>query len=311
MKHGFFGRVLTSFLLIGAGVMFLLNLLGVVDLDIGELFRTYWPAILIYFGLIQLMSSGGRGGSFIGALLLIFVGGYLLARNMGYVVLSPTEVFPFLIPVVLIAGGLHLLVKPRSRESRKSKVEMPPPPPDLFDAPPAYHPEMKSPLDSIFDEMEQKEEAQKKQTEAGQKYGDSHHDYGHTPKGKGAVVEKSGFIGDVHIGQDYFQLAPMNISHFIGDTVIDLTKAQIPYGETRINVSSFIGDVKIFVPDDMDIGIVAESSAFIGDLKVLNQKQGGFMSSLSAESSYYGEASKKVKLVVSVFVGDIKVNLVG
>lgn len=312
MKHGFFGRLLTSILLIGAGVIFLLNLLGVVYLDIGELVRTYWPAILIYFGLIQFVGSGVRGGSFIGALVLMLVGGYLLARNMGYVMLSPREMFPYLIPVVLIAGGLHLLLKPRLRGPRQPKVDMPPPPPpNPFDAPPAYHPEMKSPLDSIFDTMEQKEEAKKKQAGSGPKFADSSHYYEHTAEHQGPVVQKSGFIGDVHVGQDYFQLAPMNISHFIGDTVIDLTKAQIPYGETRINVSAFIGDVKIFVPDDMDIGVVAESSAFIGDLKLFNQKQGGFMSSLTAESSYYGEASKKVKLVVSVFIGDIKVNMVG
>ena len=29
----------------------------------------------------------------------------------------------------------------------------------------------------------------------------------------------------------------MNISHFIGDTVLDLTKAQIPAGETRLHIS--------------------------------------------------------------------------
>ncbi|MNJ47701.1 hypothetical protein D3C77_428680 [compost metagenome] len=103
----------------------------------------------------------------------------------------------------------------------------------------------------------------------------------------------------------------MNISHFVGDTIIDLTKAQIPYGETKINVSAFIGDVKVFIPEDMDIGITATSSALIGDLKVLSQKRGGFMSNVNAESPHYGEAGKRIKLVVSVFVGDVKVNMVG
>ncbi|MNI82249.1 hypothetical protein D3C73_1389400 [compost metagenome] len=69
--------------------------------------------------------------------------------------------------------------------------------------------------------------------------------------------------------------------------------------------------MKVFIPDDMDLGIVANSNAFIGDLKVLNQKEGGFMSSVQVQSPHYGEASKKVKLVVSVFIGDVKVNMVG
>ena len=63
----------------------------------------------------------------------------------------------------------------------------------------------------------------------------------------------------------------MNISAFIGDTVIDLTKAQIPYGETKINISSFIGDVKVFVPEDMDLGVTVTTNSFIGDMSLLNQ----------------------------------------
>ncbi|MCK9911716.1 cell wall-active antibiotics response protein LiaF, partial [Microbacteriaceae bacterium K1510] len=83
------------------------------------------------------------------------------------------------------------------------------------------------------------------------------------------------FIGDIHLGHDYWDLVPLNISHFIGDTVIDLTRANIAPGETRITVSSFIGDVKVFLPTDSDIGIQVVSSAFIGDSKVLGRKEGG------------------------------------
>ncbi|MMZ71248.1 hypothetical protein D1872_345520 [compost metagenome] len=61
----------------------------------------------------------------------------------------------------------------------------------------------------------------------------------------------------------------------------------------------------------MDIGISAESSAFIGDLKVLNEKRGGFMTNVQVRSPHYSETSKRVKLVVSVFIGDVKVNMVG
>lgn len=78
------------------------------------------------------------------------------------------------------------------------------------------------------------------------------------------------------MGKEVFTLKPMNISSFIGDTVIDLTKAQIPYGETKIVISHFIGDVKIFVPEDMDLGISLTSSSFLGDMKLLGTKRGGF-----------------------------------
>jgi len=315
MRNGLFGRLIGGMVLVGIGGVFLLNQLGVTDFSIGEMFATYWPLFLILGGLANLTNGGWRGGNFIGSVVLLLIGGYFLARNLNFIDLSPGDFFRFFFPVILIIGGLFVIFKPCDPDRRKRRDDFPPPPmPPLDPPPPTFHPEMESPLDSIFGSMEkekEKEEAAKQEKSRFSSPNFGHHQQDSGLGGHGPVIQKSGFIGDVHLGQDYFQLKPMNISHFIGDTIIDLTKAQIPYGETKINVSSFIGDVKVFIPDDMDIGIVATSSAFIGDLKVLTQKQGGFMSSVTAESPYYGEASKRIKLIVSVFVGDVKVNMVG
>ena len=125
------------------------------------------------------------------------------------------------------------------------------------------------------------------------------------------VQTRSGFIGDIHLGSDYWELKPMNISHFIGDTVLDLTKAQIPLGETRITISSFIGDVKVFIPNDYEVGIHVVSSAFLGDASVLERKEGGLFKNMNVESPYYHETDKKIRLVVSTFIGDVRVTKVG
>jgi len=121
----------------------------------------------------------------------------------------------------------------------------------------------------------------------------------------------SNFIGDIHIGQDYWELKPLNISHFIGDTVIDLTKAQIAPGETSIHVSSFIGDVKVFVPNDYEIGIQIVSSAFLGDVNALDRKEGGLFKNVDVETPFFQETDKRIKLVVSTFIGDVRVTKVG
>ncbi|MNJ52454.1 hypothetical protein D3C77_477890 [compost metagenome] len=240
---------------------------------------------------------------------------YFLGRNLGYVDIDAGHFFKLFIPVMLIIGGLSVLFKPRGSRRNKEEILPPTPPPPVgpYDASmnPDFHPEMESPLDQIFGTSSKQgyTDNEEKTKHDKQKF-DSYNKYGTNPN-KAAVINKSGFIGDVHLGQDYFQLRPMNISHFIGDTIIDLTKAQIPYGETKINVSAFIGDVKVFIPEDMDLGITATSSALIGDLKVLSEKRGGFMSNITAQSPHYGEAGKQIKLVVSVLVGDVKVNMVG
>lgn len=122
---------------------------------------------------------------------------------------------------------------------------------------------------------------------------------------------RSGFIGDIHIGGDYWELRPLNVSLFIGDTVLDLTKAQIPYGETRINVSSFIGDVKVFVPNDYELGINVTANTFIGDTRVLERKESGMFKNVVVETPWYHESDKRIKLVVSSFIGDVRVIKVG
>ncbi len=122
---------------------------------------------------------------------------------------------------------------------------------------------------------------------------------------------RSGFIGDIHIGEDYWELKPLNISHFIGDTVLDLTKAHVPETETKIHISSFIGDVKVYVPNDYDIAVQVVSNAFIGDAKVLGQREGGIFTNVNIETPYYHEAEKRIKIIVSTFIGDVRVTKVG
>lgn len=125
------------------------------------------------------------------------------------------------------------------------------------------------------------------------------------------VLHRAGFIGDLYLGQDDWELKPMNVSHFIGDTVIDLTRAIIPYGETRIDIAAFIGDVKLFIPDDMDVELCVTSSVFLGELNVLDRNENGFCKSMKLESPYYYEAEKKLRVNVSMFLGDVVVKKVG
>ncbi|TVX92142.1 cell wall-active antibiotics response protein LiaF [Paenibacillus agilis] len=130
-------------------------------------------------------------------------------------------------------------------------------------------------------------------------------------KKKKDEIEKSCFIGDIHLGHDYWELRPSSLANFIGDTIIDLTKAQVPYGKTSINVSSFIGDVKVYVPNDIELGVFVSSHSFLGDMKVFDQKYSGFMRDLEAKTPFFHESSKKVLIEVNSFIGDVKVIRVG
>ncbi|MEW4368833.1 cell wall-active antibiotics response protein LiaF [Paenibacillus kandeliae] len=151
----------------------------------------------------------------------------------------------------------------------------------------------------------------KQQHKHGHHAGDRfHHRYQQQAYG-GDVENRSNFIGDVHIGKDYFELKPLNISHFIGDTMLDLTKAQIPYGVTKINVSAFIGDVKVFIPSGVEVSFKAQGNSFIGNMDIMNRSIDGMMNQLSGETGEDESTGKRVEIAVSVFIGDIRINRVG
>ena len=328
--------------LIAIGALILFRQLG-YDIDIGYLFRTYWPVFLIWWGVKGLTEIRRNGGyAAIGPVIVLAIGGFFLARNLGLIGYSLGEFIRYLIPILLIGGGLYVLIGPGHRDRKHHGNVTPPPPPEK-----PYEPlspqdlEMPSSFDEEFEKtfgkskqepasgkhQSSQSKAEKHQNINDEHYGNSHknnqpsgdtkfdgfghyHNYGYE-EGYGKTFNKSTFIGDFHMGKEVFSLKPMNISSFIGDTVIDLTKAQIPYGETKIVISHFIGDVKVFVPEDMDLGISLTTNSFIGDMKLLDHKRGGFMGSAQEETPHYMEAGKKVRIIVSVFIGDVKVNKVG
>ncbi|NUU63761.1 cell wall-active antibiotics response protein LiaF [Paenibacillus agri] len=152
---------------------------------------------------------------------------------------------------------------------------------------------------------------QERQERHARRHGEWDEEYDHHHHGSKDSTNRSAFIGDIHMGRDHFQLKHTNISQFIGDTVIDLTNAQIAYGETKINISAFVGDIKVFIPDDMDLGVSVNSSSFIGDMQVLDESRSGFMSNVQFKTPYYKERGKKVRITVSAFIGDVKVKSVG
>ncbi|BFH64566.1 MULTISPECIES: cell wall-active antibiotics response protein LiaF [Paenibacillus] len=363
MKKRWVDQLLGGVILIGIGVIFLLNQLGVIDVSLGYLIGHYWPVILIVLGLKELLK--GRK-SFVGAAVLLLIGTFFLGRNEGWIWASPGSFFKILIPAILILAGLYVIFKPHDRT--------PPTPPsgkrrDV--EPPAFTPEppepedltAKSTLDQQFEEKfgipftEKKQSGhqsfhseddmddddfdpdddgikdkykdyKKKYKQQKKYYQQMRHEWkqerrhgqhweeqdGGVHEGHyydGGKINRSSFIGDIHLGRDHFQLKPTNLSQFIGDTVLDLTNAHIPFGETKINISAFIGDIKVYIPDDTDLGISVNSSSFIGDMSILNESRSGFMSSLQTRTPYYKEARKKIRINVSAFIGDIKVNKVG
>lgn len=116
------------------------------------------------------------------------------------------------------------------------------------------------------------------------------------------------WIGDIHYTGEAFELNDLMIWNGIGDVRLDLTKAMIPEGETVIIVQGMICQINFFVPDDLAVTIVA--SSFVGEVSLFHEKQDGLNQQLSVATKGYKQAPRRVKLVLSSVIGEVKVRAV-
>lgn len=312
MRNDFWGKSIGGLFLIGIGVLFLLNQTDVIDVDLRFIFSNFWPLILVFIGLKGLADSrrygDGRGGGSLWAFIMIGLGLVFLNNNFRWLPsVGMDELFKFGIPILLIVIGIRIMFRPRSREAYKPRDwepysykerESSPEPGPKVDAKPYAEQDWK-------DWKKSWKQDWKNDWKEGYKHG-SHHRHG-----AHGAENRSSFIGDVRIGGEYWELKPLNVSQFIGDTEIDLTRANIPFGETTINVSAFIGDLKVYVPNDVQLDVSVRASSFLGDISVFDRYEGGLFRSVNAESPHYYEADKRIRINVSSFIGDVRVKRVG
>lgn len=113
--------ILLGLVVIALGIVWLLRNLGVVEVDIGDLFATYWPVLLLVWGidaLVSAMSSPARqerrpagvlSGTGLLGLILIVLGLVILGRNMGLYWVDLSALWRVFWPAVIILLGWGLI----------------------------------------------------------------------------------------------------------------------------------------------------------------------------------------------------------
>jgi hypothetical protein len=86
---------------------------------------------------------------------------------------------------------------------------------------------------------------------------------------------------------------PLGTLAIMGDVVLDLRGAEVPQGEVAITATAVMGDVKIYVPDGVDVQL--SGIAVMGDKKVM------------VRAAPAGQPAPKVVVRATVIMGDVKV----
>lgn len=120
-----------------------------------------------------------------------------------------------------------------------------------------------------------------------------------------AVQQK--FVGDIR-RDGVWNVTDEEMWLFVGDIKLDLTRAKIPAGETRLRIFSFVGDVDVLLP--AGVGISLSAQGFLTEAKLFGQKRESFFAPIHFSSDDYEVAERKIRLEVVHFVGDVELRRV-
>lgn len=203
---------LLALLIIAVGLVWLLNNLGYTHLDLGELFRTYWPVLLVVWG-IEILGSGipnknrkiAGTSALITGLILVVLGLVIVARNLGYLDYDFSQLWGVFWAVLLILLGVVILRRPSTEPGRT----------------------------------------------------------------------RLAFMGGLEMKNPGWRLSPGGWTTIMGGIELDLTVAEIPPGETILNLTAVLGGIDIRIP--RNLGVDCQGTAILGGLDFFRQSDGGIV----------------------------------
>jgi lia operon protein LiaF len=119
-------------------------------------------------------------------------------------------------------------------------------------------------------------------------------------------IFKNSWFGSQKTPQQAYEWDDINIVAGVGDTVVDFSYTVLPKGEAVIFIRNIVGNIKIFVPYDIEVNIHHTSLAGAADLLEYKQDR-SFNQQLVVKTPGYDQADQKIKIFTSMLIGDIEV----
>lgn len=116
-------------------------------------------------------------------------------------------------------------------------------------------------------------------------------------------------VGEVRRGGESWYVEDTSVKHGVGEIHYDLTRAVIPDKEVYFHIVSGIGEVTIYVPKDLPIQVYCNVK--VGNISIADHATNGISRTLEFISPNYHETERKLKLYVSLGIGDITVRQIG
>lgn len=115
-------------------------------------------------------------------------------------------------------------------------------------------------------------------------------------------------IGSYKYNKQNWKVEPLYLTNLAGDFYFDFTKTFIPEAKTPITIHAIVGDVYIFMPDNVDFKV--EASVKAGDIKVFDQRVNGINRSLLYETNNFQTAKRKIHFILNLKAGSVRVDCI-
>ena len=116
------------------------------------------------------------------------------------------------------------------------------------------------------------------------------------------------FVGNVRMMDHIYELEDINVQYGACDVEIDLTTAMIPEGETVIVIRGVVGNIRLYVPYDIELSL--NHSVIVGRVLLPCHEETGFNRNVTFRTEQYKEAPRRIKIISSLVVGDTEVRKV-
>jgi len=341
MNKSSLNRAFTAMILLLTGLLLLLTNIGVISLEIKEMFVEVYPILLLLLGLYLFLScfSGKSANKLFVGLFLITYSSLLLVSKFTNLEFKIWNLWP----LIIIFIGLKLLFKNKEIGNKNTeycegdndsdfdysqKIE------DALDHLEKGKVKLKELSNDDLGQINQNAQAGIEVTkiigaDINQQIEDAWNQINKSQEminsllaagapelRKNKSTQKSKVktskmltIGSVEFNQSNWHLEPMDIYHAIGDYSFDFNKAYIPEREILIQLKGWIGDVNIIVPEDIPIRVKAKVS--IGEVTIFSSSSAHvFGPNVFFESPQYEDAVKKIDFVIDMMIGEVKIDKV-
>lgn len=110
-------------------------------------------------------------------------------------------------------------------------------------------------------------------------------------------------IGELMVGRSPWTLRSADYWTGVGETRINLATAYIEDGDYELDVSGWIGEIRILVPESLDVS--ADVHLGVGEINVFGDSHSGPGGYILYEDPTFGQSRRRCKLKVNLSIGSI------